>query len=155
MLFCVFRTHKQTAKTGTNLTAINLPNDRSMWRICAMKIAATASYNAVPSIFTVAPTGITNRVTRGSMPISSNVLIVTGIVAELIEHTELEQSLIIISSFRGYHSMVQMQAITLTPYRKPWPNSVPSTKCIWMVARDSTQKRWSKSWRIHGCPSPT
>lgn len=49
-----------------------------------MKIAATASYKAVPSIFTVAPTGITNLVTRGSIPISSNVFIVTGMVAELM-----------------------------------------------------------------------
>lgn len=31
--------------------------------ICAMKIAATASYRAVPSMLTVAPTGSTNLVT--------------------------------------------------------------------------------------------
>lgn len=55
-----------------------------------MKIAATASYKAVPSMLTVAPTGITNRVTRGSMPISSNVLIVTGIVAELYDDHKAE-----------------------------------------------------------------
>lgn len=55
----------------------------ALLRSWAMKMAATASYKAVPSMLTVAPTGMTNRVTRGSMPISSNVLIVTGIVAEL------------------------------------------------------------------------
>lgn len=65
------------------LTATNFPKESGTFRNCAMKIAATASYKAVPSIFTVAPTGMTKRVTRGSMPISSNVLIVTGIVAEL------------------------------------------------------------------------
>lgn len=46
-------------------------------------MAATASYNAVPSMLTVAPTGMTKRVTRPSIPILSSVLIVTGIVAEL------------------------------------------------------------------------
>lgn len=63
--------------------ATNWVNDMALWRSWAMKIAATASYKAVPSMLTVAPTGMTNRVTRASMPISSNVLIVTGIVAEL------------------------------------------------------------------------
>jgi len=36
--------------------------------ICAMKMAATASYRAVPSMLIVAPIGSTNRVTRLSMP---------------------------------------------------------------------------------------
>ena len=35
---------------------------------CAIKMAATASYRAVPSMLMVAPTGSTNRVTRGSIP---------------------------------------------------------------------------------------
>lgn len=49
-----------------------------------MKIAChVLTYSAVPSMLTVAPTGMTKRVTRGSMPILSSVLIVTGIVAEL------------------------------------------------------------------------
>lgn len=49
-----------------------------------MKIAAKASYNAVPSILMVAPTGSTNLVTRLSTPfISSRHLNVTGSVAEL------------------------------------------------------------------------
>lgn len=48
-----------------------------------MNRAATASYKAVPSIFIVAPTGITNLVTRGSIPIPSRHFIVKGIVAEL------------------------------------------------------------------------
>lgn len=36
--------------------------------ICAIKIDATASYSAVPSILIVAPIGRTKRVTRLSMP---------------------------------------------------------------------------------------
>lgn len=49
-----------------------------------MKIAAKASYKAVPSILIVAPTGSTNLVTRLSTPfISSRHLNVTGSVAEL------------------------------------------------------------------------
>lgn len=49
-----------------------------------MKIAAKASYRAVPSILIVAPTGRTNLVTRLSTPfISSRHLNVTGSVAEL------------------------------------------------------------------------
>lgn len=47
-------------------------------------MAATASYKAVPSIFTVAPIGMTNLVTRGSMPfLSSRQPIAIGSVAEL------------------------------------------------------------------------
>ena len=49
-----------------------------------MKIAPTASYNAVPSILIVAPIGSTNRVTRLSTPrLSSKHENVTGNVAEL------------------------------------------------------------------------
>ena len=75
--------------------------------ICAIKMAATASYRAVPSMFIVAPIGNTNLnvekyyfktynlgeifftvslhlLIRGSTPFfSSRVLIVTGRVAEL------------------------------------------------------------------------
>ena len=58
-----------------------LSGTSSSW---AMKMAATASYNAVPSMLIVAPTGSTNRVTRGSIPfVSSKHLYVTGRVAEL------------------------------------------------------------------------
>ena len=49
-----------------------------------MKMAATASYNAVPSMLMVAPTGSTNLVTLLSMWLfSSRHLKVTGSVAEL------------------------------------------------------------------------
>lgn len=49
-----------------------------------MKIAATASYKAVPSILMVAPIGKTNLVIRGSTLFpSSKQLIATGRVAEL------------------------------------------------------------------------
>ncbi len=48
-----------------------------------MKIAATHSYSAVPSIFTVAPSGKTKLVTRLETPArSSTHSIVTGKVAE-------------------------------------------------------------------------
>ena len=44
--------------------------------ICAMKIAATASYKAVPSMLIVAPIGNTKREIRGSilLPWGNNVL---------------------------------------------------------------------------------
>jgi len=55
-----------------------------------MKIAATASYNAVPSIFTVAPTGMTNLTTRAStLLFVSRQRIVTGIVAELLAQKKM------------------------------------------------------------------
>lgn len=65
------------------LTATIFPKDMLTFRSCAMNMAATASYNAVPSMLMVAPMGITKRVMRGSRPISSQQPIVMGIVAEL------------------------------------------------------------------------
>ena len=57
---------------------------RSNPSTCPMKMTATASYRAVPSMLMVAPTGATKPVTRGSTPLfSSRFLIVTGSVAEL------------------------------------------------------------------------
>ena len=51
-------------------------------------MAATASYNAVPSILMVAPSGNINLVTLASTPqLSSRHLIVTGKVAELHKDT--------------------------------------------------------------------
>ena len=51
---------------------------------CAIKMAATASYNAVPSMLMVAPSGNMNFVTLASTPqLSSRHLMVTGRVAEL------------------------------------------------------------------------
>lgn len=49
----------------------------------AINIAATASYNAVPSILIVAPIGTTNLVILGSAPILSKHCRVTGSVAVL------------------------------------------------------------------------
>ena len=50
----------------------------------AMNKAATASYRAVPSILIVAPTGMTNVLTRGSTWLfTSKQWRVTGMVAEL------------------------------------------------------------------------
>lgn len=69
------------------LTATTFPNEKSTARNWAMKIAATASYNAVPSMLIWAPTGITNLVTRGSRPSLSRVCIVRGRVAELERKT--------------------------------------------------------------------
>lgn len=55
----------------------------------AMKMAASASYRAVPSMLMVAPTGSTKRVIRLSMRLfSSRHLKVTGSVAELDGDTD-------------------------------------------------------------------
>lgn len=60
------------------------PNDNGMLRNCAMKIAATTSNNAVPSILIVAPIGSMNREIVGLILFfSSTQLIDTGKVAEL------------------------------------------------------------------------
>ena len=66
------------------------PKLNDMSKYCAIKMAATASYNAVPSMLTVAPMGVTNIVTRGSTWLrSSKQLMVTGRVAELkIKHAD-------------------------------------------------------------------
>lgn len=49
-----------------------------------MKMAATASYSAVPSILIVAPTGSTNRaILRSTWQFSSKHFMVMGRVAEL------------------------------------------------------------------------
>ena len=45
---------------------IMFPRFRSMSLSCAMKIAVSDSYRAVPSMFTVAPIGMTKRVTLAS-----------------------------------------------------------------------------------------
>lgn len=62
-----------------------LPTLKGRASIWAMKIAATASYSAVPSMLMVAPIGKTNLDTLGSTPfLSSKQPIVIGKVAELI-----------------------------------------------------------------------
>lgn len=59
-------------------------NVKCLLLICAIKIGATASYKAVPSMLIVAPTGNTKRVTLESIfKFSSRHLNVTGRVAEL------------------------------------------------------------------------
>lgn len=66
------------------LTAMTLPSDNGIPRNCAMKIAATASYNAVPSMLIVAPMGSIKRDTCGfTLFFCSKHWIVTGNVAEL------------------------------------------------------------------------
>lgn len=60
------------------------PKSKSYSLTWAMKMAATASYSAVPSMLMVAPTGRTKRATRRSMPLfSRRHLRVMGKVAEL------------------------------------------------------------------------
>lgn len=51
------------AAVAVSDTVTTLPIPSSIPFNWAMKIAATASYKAVPSMLTVAPTGSTNRVT--------------------------------------------------------------------------------------------
>lgn len=68
------------------LTATTFPNDNEIPRNCAMNIAATASYKAVPSMLIVAPIGSINREIVGlTLFFSSKQFIVTGNVAELIQ----------------------------------------------------------------------
>lgn len=67
-----------------DLTVTIWPGSSWMPFIWAMKMAATASYRAVPSMLMVAPTGSTNRVTLLSMPrFSSRQRKVTGSVPAL------------------------------------------------------------------------
>lgn len=71
-------------KSNTDLMMMYSINERCLSFIWAMKIGATASYNAVPSMLIVAPTGSTKRVTLESIfRFSSRHLKVTGSVAEL------------------------------------------------------------------------
>ena len=66
------------------LTVITSPALRSISFICAIKMDATASYKAVPSILIVAPTGSTNLLITGETPaFVSKQCIVTGNVAAL------------------------------------------------------------------------
>ena len=66
------------------LTVMTCPASKPIPFIWAMKMAATASYRAVPSILSVAPTGMTNRVTLRSIPLfSSKQRKVIGMVAAL------------------------------------------------------------------------
>ena len=51
--------------------------------LCAMKITVSASYSAVPFMFTVAPSGSTKLITPGSSPRALAHRMVTGRVAEL------------------------------------------------------------------------
>lgn len=46
---------------GNYLTATTFPRDKWYPRNCAIKMAATASYNAVPSMLMVAPIGSMKR----------------------------------------------------------------------------------------------
>lgn len=79
----------------THLTANNLPNDSGMPRNCAMKMAATASYKAVPSILIVAPIGNINReICESTLLFSSKHLMVTGNVAELKRNRRTQKPLI-------------------------------------------------------------
>lgn len=72
------------AAVAVMLIATKLPKLSDTPRIWAMKMAATASYSAVPSMLIVAPIGITKRATRGSIPLrSSRQLMAMGRVAEL------------------------------------------------------------------------
>lgn len=67
-----------------HLTVMIWPQSRLIPFIWAMKMAATASYSAVPSMLMVAPTGRTKRVTLLSMPrFSSKHRNVTGKVPAL------------------------------------------------------------------------
>lgn len=71
-------------KKNSNLIATIWPIVSAMPLTWAIKMAATASYKAVPSMLMVAPMGMTNRVTRVSILFfSSRHWKVTGRVPEL------------------------------------------------------------------------
>lgn len=73
----------------THLVAINIAGDRGISLICAMNMAAIASYKAPPSMFTVAPKGSTNLLIRSSIWLfSSRHRMVVGSVAELNKHND-------------------------------------------------------------------
>ena len=48
------------------------PSEMFIWRTCEMKMAATASYSAVPSMLIVAPIGSTNLQTKEKETIMSS-----------------------------------------------------------------------------------
>lgn len=73
------------------LTVTICPPSRVMSFIWAIKMAATASYSAVPSMLMVAPMGSTKRVTRlSTFRFSSRQRKVTGNVPALREEEEEE-----------------------------------------------------------------
>lgn len=77
----------------SHLTVMICPVSREMSFIWAIKMAATASYSAVPSMLMVAPMGSTKRVTRLSIfRFSSRQRKVTGNVPALREegHTRCQ-----------------------------------------------------------------
>jgi len=82
-----YRTLREKFKAvynGTYTVVITCPALRSMSCSWAIHRAQTPSYNAVPSMLTVAPSGRTKRLMRLSIPLYSSVhLIVVGKVAAL------------------------------------------------------------------------
>lgn len=73
--------------------------------ICAMKMDATASYNAVPSKLTVAPTGSTNReITLGILFFCSIHLNVMGSVAALdaVANATISASIMFLPNMRTF-----------------------------------------------------
>lgn len=74
----------QLLQRNIYLIVIICPKSKSYSLTWAIKIAATASYSAVPSMLMVAPTGRTNRAMRLSIPLfSRRHFRVMGKVAEL------------------------------------------------------------------------
>lgn len=87
------RRRRSTAAAASYLMVMIWPKFISMLLTWAMKMAARASYRAVPSMLMVAPTGSTKRVIRLSILLfSSKHLKVTGRVAELPVTTETSRS---------------------------------------------------------------
>ena len=84
MLAEISETKTLRTDTFSYMIVIYCPGSRVMSFICATQMTQTASYNAVPSMLTVAPKGRTKRLIRWSTPLfSSTQRMVVGRVAAL------------------------------------------------------------------------
>lgn len=99
----------------SHLIVMICPKFISMLLTWAMKMAASASYSAVPSMLMVAPTGSTKRVTLlSTLLFSSKHLNVTGRVAELKkEATEEKTRVRFNTSFRDFKDSVSEVALEI------------------------------------------
>lgn len=116
-----------------DLTVTIWPGSRWMPFIWAMKMAATASYRAVPSMLMVAPTGSTKRVTLLSIPkFSSRQRKVTGSVPALEGKAE-EGKLYFVSTVyritRNNYSFIFTLTWRLSPGQWSRPGRCPGRRC--------------------------
>lgn len=119
------------------------PKFMSMLLTWAIKMAARASYSAVPSMLIVAPTGSTNRVTRlSTLLFSSRHLKVTGRVAELGDGKCKSETIAQYSWFRQLDV-----GLTWKRCREPWWGPAANPWWRWRGFsgwwRSTTSVEWS------------